>query len=82
MLAYEDEKSLRQKLCFAKANQTAVAFGVAVYDLDYEDADNTCANQNTNGAYSRLQTARTVAKYLANEFTDPSKLAECSKVSR
>ncbi|KAH8037921.1 hypothetical protein HPB51_018409 [Rhipicephalus microplus] len=82
MLAYEDEKSVRQKLCFAKANQTAVAFGVAVYDLDYEDADNTCANQNTNGAYSRLQTARTVAKYLANEFIDASKLAECSKVSR
>ncbi|KAL1413903.1 hypothetical protein MTO96_007952 [Rhipicephalus appendiculatus] len=82
MLVYEDEESLRQKLCFAKANYTKVAFGVAIYDLDYEDADNTCVNQNFKGAYSRLQTASTVANYLANKFTDPSKLAECSKVSR
>ncbi|KAL1425940.1 hypothetical protein MTO96_018651 [Rhipicephalus appendiculatus] len=48
------------RLLRAKANITKAEFGVAIYDLDYEDTDNSCADQNTKGAYSRLQTVSTV----------------------
>ncbi|KAL1413898.1 hypothetical protein MTO96_007947 [Rhipicephalus appendiculatus] len=81
MFVYENEKSLCRKLCLAKANITKLEFGVAIYDLDYEDTDNTCADQNTKGAYSRLQTVSTVLKFLVSKFTDPSKLDECSRLS-
>ncbi|KAL1413901.1 hypothetical protein MTO96_007950 [Rhipicephalus appendiculatus] len=81
MFVYENEKSLCRKLCLAKANITKLEFGVAIYDLDYEDTDNTCADQNAKGAYSRLQTVSTVLKFLVSKFTDPSKLDECSRLS-
>ncbi|KAL1484825.1 hypothetical protein MTO96_032350 [Rhipicephalus appendiculatus] len=82
MFVFDDEQSLCQKLCFAKANLTDVAFGVAVYDLDYEDTDGTCSNLNSMGPYSRLQTVSNVAKFLVSQFTDASKLAECSSMFR
>ncbi|KAH7957101.1 hypothetical protein HPB52_015290 [Rhipicephalus sanguineus] len=80
MFVYDDEKALCQKLCLAKANNTDVAFGVAVYDLDYEDTDDTCSDLNSMGAYSRFQAVSNVAKFLAHHFTDPSKLAACSSM--
>ncbi|KAL1413896.1 hypothetical protein MTO96_007945 [Rhipicephalus appendiculatus] len=82
MFVFDDEQSLCQKLCFAKANLTDVAFGVAVYDLDYEDTDDTCSNLNSMGPYSRLQIVSNVAKFLASQFTDPSRLAACFSIFR
>ncbi|KAH7960695.1 hypothetical protein HPB49_022351 [Dermacentor silvarum] len=80
MFVFENQQTLCKKLCLIKANYTKVEFGVAVYDLDYEDADDTCSLLNLLGAYSRLQTVSTVQRYLASQFTDPSKEAECSKL--
>ncbi|KAH6933824.1 hypothetical protein HPB50_018308 [Hyalomma asiaticum] len=82
MFVYDNEQTLCQKLCLIKANYTKVPFGVAAYDLDYEDTDDTCADLNLRGAYSRLQVVRAVATFFANKFTDPSKEAECSALYR
>ncbi|KAL3185812.1 hypothetical protein MRX96_028698 [Rhipicephalus microplus] len=81
MFVYETEKSLGRKLCFAKSNLTKVEFGVAAYDLDYEDSENICEDQNPKGAYSRLQIVSTVLKFLVTKFTDRSKLTVCFRLS-
>ncbi|KAH6933825.1 hypothetical protein HPB50_018309 [Hyalomma asiaticum] len=80
MFVYDNEQALCLKLCNAKANHTNVAFGVAVYDLEYDDADDTCSDLNSMGAYSRLRTVSTVAKFMANKFTDPTRLSSCTRI--
>ncbi|KAL1413904.1 hypothetical protein MTO96_007953 [Rhipicephalus appendiculatus] len=82
MFVYDDEQALCQKLCLVKTNHTNVPFGVAVYDVDYEDTDNTCSDLNLRDNYSRLKTVRNVANFLARKFTDPSKESECSSLYR
>ncbi|KAH7960694.1 hypothetical protein HPB49_022350 [Dermacentor silvarum] len=82
MFVFDNEQTLCTKLCLVKANYTKVEFGVAVYDLDYEDDDDTCLSLNLLGAYSRLQTVSTVQRYLASQFTDSSKEAVCSQLWR
>ncbi|XP_070392655.1 uncharacterized protein [Dermacentor albipictus] len=82
MFVYDNEETLCKKLCLLKANYTKLEFGVAIYDLDYEDTEGTCSSLNTHGAYSRTKVASTVHRYFASQFTDPSKEAECSQLWR
>ncbi|KAL3185815.1 hypothetical protein MRX96_028701 [Rhipicephalus microplus] len=80
MFVYDDEQVLCRKLCLVKANHTNVPFGVAIYDVDYEDADNACPHLNLRDNYSRLKTVRSVANFLARKFTDPTKESQCSSL--
>ncbi|KAH8039238.1 hypothetical protein HPB51_005484 [Rhipicephalus microplus] len=75
MLVFDDEQSLCQKLCLAKVNHTDVPFGVAVYDLDYEDTENTCSNLNSMGPYSRFEVVA-----LAWGTDEARDVAECFSV--
>ncbi|XP_070390209.1 uncharacterized protein [Dermacentor albipictus] len=82
MFVYDNEETMCKKLCLLKANYTKLEFGVAIYDLDYEDTEDTCSSLNTQGAYSRTKVVSTVHRYFASQFTDPSKEAECSQLWR
>ncbi|KAH7942874.1 hypothetical protein HPB52_002051 [Rhipicephalus sanguineus] len=60
---YDDEMAFAEKLCRAKSLAASVPYGIAAYDIDFEDYENRCAHQNRNGAFSRLKALRKVVDY-------------------
>ncbi|XP_049523441.1 uncharacterized protein LOC125945554 [Dermacentor silvarum] len=58
MFMYDDEEGLCRKVCNIKSKHEALEFGLAVYDLDYEDYYNNCSARNLFGAFSRLKMVR------------------------
>ncbi|KAL1427351.1 hypothetical protein MTO96_017638 [Rhipicephalus appendiculatus] len=73
---YDDERAFAEKLCRAKSLGPSVPFGIAVYDIDFEDYENKCANQNRNGAFSRLKALRKVVDYF-NRDSAPFDSSAC-----
>ncbi|KAL1481717.1 hypothetical protein MTO96_034263, partial [Rhipicephalus appendiculatus] len=63
---YDDERAFAEKLCRVKALGTDVPFGIAAYDLDYDDYYNKCNYLNIYGAHSRLKALRRVVDYFEN----------------
>uniref|UniRef100_A0A131YV15 Chitinase n=1 Tax=Rhipicephalus appendiculatus TaxID=34631 RepID=A0A131YV15_RHIAP len=61
--AYDNEFGLAIKLCAAKADNVNLTFGIAAFDIDYDDYDNTCVSLNTYGRHSRLQRLKMVVDY-------------------
>ncbi|KAL1427299.1 hypothetical protein MTO96_017588 [Rhipicephalus appendiculatus] len=64
---YDDERAFAEKLCRVKALGTDVPFGIAVYDLDYDDYYNSCYTLNKYGANSRLKALRKIVDYFKKE---------------
>ncbi|KAL1427300.1 hypothetical protein MTO96_017589 [Rhipicephalus appendiculatus] len=60
---YDNERAFAEKLCRVKALGTSVPFGIAVYDVDYDDYYNKCHKLNKQGAHSRLKALRRVVDY-------------------
>ncbi|XP_077490946.1 uncharacterized protein LOC144101686 [Amblyomma americanum] len=75
MFVYDNEEGLCRKLCslkFQNKANRALRFGVAVYDLDYEDDRNACTDLNKFGAFSRLKMVRRVVDYYGSLPADGS----------
>ncbi|XP_037505138.2 uncharacterized protein LOC119381323 [Rhipicephalus sanguineus] len=66
---YDNERAFAEKLCRAKALGTDVAFGIAVYDLDFDDYEDKCASLNMYGAHSRLKALRMIVDYFKMNTT-------------
>ncbi|KAL3197229.1 hypothetical protein MRX96_014838 [Rhipicephalus microplus] len=64
---YDDERAFAEKLCRVKALRSGVLFGIAVYDVDYDDHYNKCYTLNKYGAHSRLKALRKVVDYFKKE---------------
>ncbi|XP_037523762.2 uncharacterized protein LOC119400957 [Rhipicephalus sanguineus] len=60
---YDDERAFAEKLCTAKSLAPSVPFGIAVYDIDFDDYEDRCTSLNRNGAFSRLKALRKVVDY-------------------
>ncbi|KAH7950043.1 hypothetical protein HPB49_018994 [Dermacentor silvarum] len=63
MFMYDDEEGLCKKMCYIKSKHEALEFGLAVYDLEYEDYNNNCSARNRFGAFSRLKMVRKIIDY-------------------
>ncbi|XP_075559429.1 uncharacterized protein LOC142590917 [Dermacentor variabilis] len=59
---YDDERSFAAKLCNVKALDPSVTFGIAVYDIDYDDYENKCFSLNRNNRNSRLKAVKKVVE--------------------
>ncbi|XP_070379077.1 uncharacterized protein [Dermacentor albipictus] len=59
---YDDEKAFAAKLCHAKSMAPNVTFGIAVYDIDYDDFADTCRSLNKYNRYSRLRAVKKVVE--------------------
>ncbi|XP_077508419.1 uncharacterized protein LOC144119746 [Amblyomma americanum] len=77
MFVYDNEESLCRKLCRVKANYTKLRFGLAAFDLDYEDYTNSCRHENKFSAFSRLQTLRKLVDYFKDHFSAPFDESGC-----
>ncbi|KAK8757189.1 hypothetical protein V5799_000109 [Amblyomma americanum] len=82
IFVYDNEQSLCEKLCLAKANYTQVQFGLAVFDLDYEDGANACPALNRFGSFSRLKVMNRLLEFFTHQYNVRTKEAECSEIWR
>ncbi|KAL1427323.1 hypothetical protein MTO96_017611 [Rhipicephalus appendiculatus] len=76
MFVYDNEEGLCKKLCNIKSQNLQLRFGVAVYDLEYEDYGDACADLNVFGAFSRLKMVRKIVDYYGSL---PSDASDCEK---
>ncbi|KAK8760903.1 uncharacterized protein LOC144110237 [Amblyomma americanum] len=82
MYFYDNEQALSEKLCRVKANYTQVLFGLAVFDLEYEDGDNICSTRNRFGSFSRLKMVAKVLDFFSSKYTDGTQENNCSQLWR
>ncbi|KAL3213420.1 hypothetical protein MRX96_051691 [Rhipicephalus microplus] len=64
VFTYDNEDALAVKLCFVRNDFPDLKFGVAVYDIDYDDHENECASLNRFGRHSRLKQVKKVMDYI------------------
>ncbi|KAH7950242.1 hypothetical protein HPB49_021552 [Dermacentor silvarum] len=82
VFSYDDEYAFREKLCRLKAEHTSIEFGIAVFDLEYEDFSNSCSFANSRGAFSRLKLLRLLIDFFSTKFHDQTDFAACSSLTR
>ncbi|XP_077528066.1 uncharacterized protein LOC144139644 [Haemaphysalis longicornis] len=70
MFVYDNERAICKKLCDVKAKNAHLKFGIAAYDLEYEDYENSCSDINKFGAFSRLKMIRKLVDYFKNVTDD------------
>ncbi|XP_075740084.1 uncharacterized protein LOC142786337 [Rhipicephalus microplus] len=76
---FDNETTHVDKLCKVRAQQGSYAFGVAAYDVDYDDFSNACSSTNYFGKFSRLFCLKGLLKYTKDGFREPEKLRDCLK---
>ncbi|KAK8757191.1 hypothetical protein V5799_000111 [Amblyomma americanum] len=82
MFLYDNERALCEKLCKVKANYTQLMFGLAVFDLEYEDGDNVCSTLNRFTRFSRLQMVEWLLEFFSSQYTDATQEKTCSELWR
>ncbi|KAL1427320.1 hypothetical protein MTO96_017608 [Rhipicephalus appendiculatus] len=64
---FDDEYAICEKICRMREAYTfPVRYGIAVYDLEYEDYSNKCSWLNKFGAFSRVKMSRKIVEYFSN----------------
>ncbi|XP_075724536.1 uncharacterized protein LOC142767194 [Rhipicephalus microplus] len=82
VFAFDDEAAFQQKLCRLKADRSSQYFGIAVFDLEYEDFSNACDPANSHGAFARLKALRRIIDFFKTNFKKPSDRAACLNLTR
>ncbi|KAK8789128.1 hypothetical protein V5799_021095 [Amblyomma americanum] len=79
VFTYDNEKGLNAKLCRVKSEELDVDFGIAAFDVDYDDYSNVCGSINKFGRHSRLKTLRRIVDYYrrltSTDFAEASCMA-------
>ncbi|KAL1427317.1 hypothetical protein MTO96_017605 [Rhipicephalus appendiculatus] len=82
LFAFDDEAAFKEKLCRLKGDHLRLEFGIAVFDLEYEDFSNACDFANTHGAFSRLKVLRQIIDFFRTNFKERSDRAACLSLMR
>ncbi|KAH7942994.1 hypothetical protein HPB52_003426 [Rhipicephalus sanguineus] len=69
VITYDNEDTLRSKLCTMKGNYTKLHYGVAVYDVDHDDFANNCIGQSRYESYSRLKMVTKLNEFFRSYLT-------------
>ncbi|KAL1427329.1 hypothetical protein MTO96_017617 [Rhipicephalus appendiculatus] len=77
MFSYDDSSSLVEKLCRVRVLQLSFAFGIAAFDVDYEDFGNVCNELNRFGAFTRLYNLIDLLEYFEKVFDVSGELEDC-----
>ncbi|XP_077490937.1 uncharacterized protein LOC144101677 [Amblyomma americanum] len=68
MFVYDNEEGLCRKMCQLKSQNDRLKFGIAIYDLEYDDYNNSCSDLNIYGAFSRLKMVRKVVEHFRSSL--------------
>ncbi|XP_077527982.1 uncharacterized protein LOC144139550 [Haemaphysalis longicornis] len=79
-VVFDNSATLRQKVCEAKANLATFEFGLAVFDVNYDQGPTACQDKFIKGYGTRLEMIKKLSSYFRNEFNDASKLTGCISV--
>ncbi|XP_037523525.2 uncharacterized protein LOC119400533 [Rhipicephalus sanguineus] len=83
VFAYDNEDALAVKLCASKADGFPdLKFGIAVYDIDYDDYENQCASLNRFGRHSRLKQVKKVLDYMRLNLGESFNAGACVNYQR
>ncbi|KAL3197241.1 hypothetical protein MRX96_014849 [Rhipicephalus microplus] len=74
---FDNEITYVDKICKVRAQQWSYAFGVAAYDVDYDDFSNVCSSTNYFGKFSRLFYVIGLLEFIEDQFQEPDKLDDC-----
>ncbi|KAK8759266.1 hypothetical protein V5799_003110 [Amblyomma americanum] len=67
-------------LCKVKGKVLDLNFGIAVYDVDFDDYANECSSLNKFGSHSRLRTLRKIVDYYKSLSSDRFDEASCTSI--
>ncbi|XP_077489339.1 uncharacterized protein LOC144100198 [Amblyomma americanum] len=81
LFAYDNEEGLAAKLCRVKNEVLDVNFGIAAYDVDYDDYANECRMMNKLGAHSRLKVLRKILDYYRSLASQIFNETSCARVA-
>ncbi|KAL3197205.1 hypothetical protein MRX96_014816 [Rhipicephalus microplus] len=70
----------RKRTFAVKENVEDVSFGIAAYDVDYDDYGNQCGSLNLYGRHSRLKTLRSIVDYLRTITDEKFNLRVCTSL--
>ncbi|XP_049523130.1 uncharacterized protein LOC119454297 isoform X1 [Dermacentor silvarum] len=74
---YDNEDALALKLCSAKDQDRELKFGIAAYDIDYDDYENQCGFLNKYGRHSRLKQLKMIIDYFRTQSGPPFNEEAC-----
>ncbi|KAL3197245.1 hypothetical protein MRX96_014853 [Rhipicephalus microplus] len=81
ILSFDNNTDMVQKLCSLRLQHLTFAYGIAAYDVDYEDYSQVCDSVSVLGSFTRVFTLTLLRDYVEivfnvrNEYTDCLRLA-------
>ncbi|XP_049513866.1 uncharacterized protein LOC125941021 [Dermacentor silvarum] len=76
-ISFDDPKALAMKFCKGKKDLIDVDYGLIAYNVEMDDPTNKCGK----GAYYRVKFLRRLAEFFRDNFTMPTSLNECMKLT-
>ncbi|XP_077547774.1 uncharacterized protein LOC144160027 [Haemaphysalis longicornis] len=81
VVTFDNELTLRTKLCEGKSQNLALEYGVAVYGMEYSDYAVRCPDLSTHGSYTRLLMVKKVRDFLTGKFTKSDDEEHCNTIT-
>ncbi|KAL1427101.1 hypothetical protein MTO96_017709 [Rhipicephalus appendiculatus] len=80
ILSFDNNTSLVLKLCRLRAQHLTFAFGIAAYDVDYDDYSGVCHSRFVYGYFTVLVLS-ILQDYVRYAFTDPKDYNDCAALA-
>lgn len=81
-LTFDNEITIRTKVCATRDTYRGVPFGLAIYDIEYDAAATTCEPFKLGGPYARAKFLRNMNQYLRSRTAaDPFNKQRCLAVT-
>ncbi|XP_049273519.1 uncharacterized protein LOC119400279 [Rhipicephalus sanguineus] len=81
ILSFDNNTDVVQKLCRLRAQHLTFAYGMAAYDVDYEDYRNACPSVSVLKRFTRVFTLTLLRVYMRVIFDEPRQFPDCLKLA-
>ncbi|KAL1427234.1 hypothetical protein MTO96_017528 [Rhipicephalus appendiculatus] len=80
VFAFDNDSTLVQKVCRLRLQLLSVPFGVAAFDIDYDDFSGVCSWRDNHKPFARLVILREVLVYFQEIFRTSYYLDHCLSI--
>ncbi|XP_077486084.1 uncharacterized protein LOC144097206 [Amblyomma americanum] len=80
-LAFDNENSLREKICDAWESVTDLQVAVAIYDINHDNRDTRCEARWMTGAWARLRLLLRLSAFIERYYKRPEDQTNCHRVT-
>lgn len=79
VIIFDSEDTIFAKLCKARRELDGVPYGLALFDVELDDATNACSGRNKYGDYTLVRAGRRTLQYVASEqFRQRGRYRDCA----